>query len=202
MQRVAGLALTSLVAACSATPPIASTGSAHARAECRLSDADLIANRSLTWQQFDQQSTTPTSWRALMARECYETAAHAYADYLAYGPIPQGERWQTTARFHLGQSLASAGKTGEAARVIATARRETEVGGLRWNLYVQGTYAFLMRDRVGLANALTELKLQPGQSNAINAGVLSGLQFCWDKPYQEAATPACVRASGYVSPPD
>jgi hypothetical protein len=202
MQRAASIALILLVAACSVTPPIGSTDAAPARAECRLGDADLIANRSLTWQQFDQQATTPTSWRSLMARGCYDTAVIAYADYLAYGPIPQGERWQTSARFHLGQSLASAGRTNEAARIMATARRETEVGGLRWNLYVQGTYAFLMRDRVALANALTELKLQPGQSNAINAGVLSGLLHCWDKPYQEAATPACVRASGYVSPLD
>jgi hypothetical protein len=200
MRRVAGIVLISLIAACSTAPPIASTGTAPARTECSLSEADLIANRSLTWREFDQEATTPTSWRALMARECYDSAVRAYADYLAYGAIPVGERWQTSARFHLGQSLASAGRTDEAARMIATARRETEVGGLRWNPYVQGTYAFLMRDRDGLANALTELKLHPGQSNAINAGVLSGLLHCWDKPYQEAATPACVRASGYVRP--
>jgi hypothetical protein len=202
MRRVAGIVLISLVAGCSVAPPIASTGAAPARAECRLSEADLIANRSLTWQQFDQEATTPASWRALMARQCYDSAVRAYADYLAYGPIPTSERWQTSARFHLGQSLASAGRTHEAARIIATARRETEVGGLRWNLYVQGTYAFLTRDRDGLANALTELKLQAGQSNAINAGVLSGLLHCWDKPYQEAATPACVKASGYQTPAD
>ncbi|HEX4846765.1 MAG TPA: hypothetical protein VFV30_01355 [Novosphingobium sp.] len=173
-----------------------------ARAECALTPADLAANRTLTWQQFDQQTASPTSWRSLVERKCYNAAAAAYQDYLISGPIPPGERWQTTARFHLGQSLAHAGRNEEAARIISTARRETEVGGLRWNLYVQGTVAFLTRDRAGLDAAFTALRAEPGTSNAINAGVLAGLRQCWDKPYIEASAPACVSASGYVMPKD
>jgi hypothetical protein len=202
MRLAGGVAAITLVSACHALPPASANDSPSERAECVLTDANLIANRNLTWQQFDQQTTTPTSWRSLIERKCYEAAAVAYADYLARGLIPAGERWQTTARFHLGQSLAFAGKSAEAARVVATARRETEVGGMLWNLYVQGTYAFLTRDRDGLAASFAALRAQPGQSNAINAGVLAGLLHCWDKPYREAASPSCVAQSGYAMPPD
>ncbi len=174
--------------------------------QCKLTQADLVANRSLTWQKFDQQfdlqNEYQTTWRSLMQRKCFDEAVVAYTDYLAWGPIPAGERWQTTARFHLGQSLAHAGRNAEAARVIATARRETEVGGLKWNLYVQGTVAFLLRDKAALQAAYAALAAETGPSNATNAGVLAGMMHCWDKPYSEASTLECITASGFKRAPN
>lgn len=202
MRRLTGLVLTPLLCACALAPPAVASDKTENSSACKLEEADLNANRGLTWQQFDQQAQIRTSWRSLIERECYDAAVRAYTDYLARGVVPSSERWQTTARFHLGQSLAYAGHVEEAARMIATARRETEIGEQRWNLYVQGTYAFLIRDREGLASAFRELKSQPGQSNAINAGVLSGLLHCFDKPYRIAGAPACVAASGYSMPRD
>jgi hypothetical protein len=188
-----------LAACASAKTPTVSSAPAE-RPECRLEQADLIANRALVWQEFDQQTKSPTSWRSLIENGCEEAATRAYADYLAWGPIPAGERWQTTARFHLGQSLAHAGRPDDAARIIATARRETEVGGLKWNLYVQGTVAFLTRDRPALQRSFAALAAESGFANAVNAGVLSGLLHCWERPYREAAASACITASDYRSP--
>lgn len=168
--------------------------------QCRLTQDDLIANRSLSWSDFDQRQNTQTTWSALGAAGCHEAAATAYADYLAFGPPIPGERFQTTARFHLGRSLAYAGRTEEAARIIATARRETEVGGLHWNDYVQGTVAFLRRDRATLMARQTSLAAHSGFSDRVNAGVLAGLLHCWDRPYLEAAGSGCIAASGYRAP--
>jgi hypothetical protein len=189
-----------LAASCATGPQIHNTAASVDQSRCGLTEADLIANRKLTWREFDQDSSVQNNWRSLVKRNCDEAVVHAYADYLVYGPVPEGERWQTTARFHLGQSLAHAGRNQEAAQIIATARREKEEGEMRWNLYIQGTYAFLVGDRPGLTKAFEALKTQPGPSNAINAGVLAGLLACWNKPYRQAAAPACVKASGYQSP--
>ncbi|MBD3734522.1 MAG: hypothetical protein IE934_17640 [Sphingopyxis sp.] len=180
-----------------APPPIAAPAD-----RCRLTQDDLIANRSLSWPDFDQRQIRSTTWSALGSAGCHEAAATAYADYLAFGPQIVGERYQTTARFHLGRSLAYAGRTEEAARMIATARREIEVGGLHWNDYVQGTVAFLVRDRETLAARQASLAGQTGFSDRVNAGVLAGLLHCWERPYVEAAASACTAASGYKLPSD
>ena len=200
MRRPWILAAFVMVSGCAAQASNQQSAIAPERSECRLTEADRVANRSLTWQQFDQQTGVATSWRSLIEKGCADAAVRAYADYLAWGPVPAGERWQTTARFHLGQSLAQADRLEDAARMIATARRETEVGGLKWNLYVQGTVAFLTRDRPALQGSFDALAAEQGFANAVNAGVLSGLLKCWDRPYREAAAPACVTASGYRSP--
>ncbi|UKK85030.1 hypothetical protein L7H23_02675 [Sphingopyxis sp. BSN-002] len=198
MRHFLALAALSVLVGCAAkTPPSSITTSPD---QCRLTRDDLIANRSLSWSEFDQRQNSRTSWSALGSAGCHDAAAIAYADYLAFGPPIAGERYQTTARFHLGRSLAYAGRTEEAARIIATARRETEVGGLHWNDYVQGTVAFLTRDRETLAARQASLATQSGFADRMNAGVLAGLLHCWDRPYLEAAALACTTASGYQMP--
>ena len=194
------LAILFVLAGCAAktvSPSVAASSD-----QCRLTDDDLTANRSLSWSEFDQRQNSRTTWSALGSVGCHDAAARAYADYLAFGPPITGERYQTTARFHLGRSLAYAGHTDEAARIIATARRETEVGGLHWNDYVQGTVAFLVRDRETLAARQASLARQPGFGDRVNAGVLAGLLHCWERPYLEAAALACTTASGYQMPSD
>jgi hypothetical protein len=198
MRHFVALALLFVLAGCAAMT--ASPSAASSAGQCRLTNKDLIANRSLSWPEFDQRQNSRTTWSALGSAGCHEAAAVAYADYLAFGPSISGERYQTTARFHLGRSLAYAGRTEEAARMIATARRETEVGGLHWNDYVQGTVAFLTRDRETLVARQASLAAQSGFANRINAGVLAGLLHCWNRPYLEAAAPACTTASGYQMP--
>ena len=196
------LALAALFVLVGCAAKTASPSIAASVDRCRLASGDLIANRSLSWTEFDQRQNSRTTWSALESAGCHEEAAVAYADYLAFGPPIAGERYQTTARFHLGRSLAYAGRTEEAARIIATARRETEVGGLHWNDYVQGTVAFLVRDRETLAARQASLAAQSGFADRMNAGVLAGLLHCWERPYLEAAAGACTTASGYQMPSD
>jgi hypothetical protein len=168
--------------------------------QCTLSEADKIVNRSLDWATFDQGETVPSTWRSLEARGCHLVAADAAADYLAHGPMPESERWHTSTRFHMGQSLGFAGRNSEAAKVIATARRLTPVGNMDWNSYVSGTYAFLVGDKAQLIAAQKRLASSSSFGDTTNNGVLVGLTHCLGKPYKTAYDMQCRIDGGWVLP--
>jgi hypothetical protein len=188
---IAGLAA---VAASGAAPK------AKTVATCVLTEADKIKNRSLDWATFDQSELILSNWRALDARGCHLTAAEAAADYLAHGPMPESERWHSSTRFHMGQSLGFAGRHSEAAKVVSTARRLTPVGNMDWNSYVSGTYAFLVGDKAQLIAAQKRLASSSGSGNNINNGVLIGLTHCFGKPYKIAYELQCRIDGGWVLP--
>lgn len=167
---------------------------------CGLTLADKVKNRMLDWVSFDQGGASPTSWRSLEERGCHLAAADAAADYLAHGPMPDNERWQSTTRFHMGQSLASAGRHDEAAKVVATARRITPVGNMDWNSYVSGTYAFLIGDKSQLVLAQKRLASSLSSADYNNNGVLLGLTHCFRKPYKTAYSLKCRVDGGWVVP--
>lgn len=173
------------------------TASADASA-CALTEADKVLNRTLDWSTFDQDGAQPKTWRGLEQSGCHLAAAEAAADYLANGPMPQSERWQSTSRFHMAQSLAFAGRNDEAAKVVATARRLLPVGGLDWNTYVSGTFAFLVKDKAGLLSAQQRLATSVGLGDRTNNGVLLGLIHCFDKPYKLAYDLKCRTDGGWI----
>jgi hypothetical protein len=168
--------------------------------KCALSEADKVKNRSLDWATFDQDVTIPSNWRSLDSRGCHLVAAEAAADYLAHGPMPESERWHTSTRFHMGQSLGFAGRNSEAAKVIATARRLTPVGNMDWNSYVSGTYAFLVGDKAQLISAQKRLASSSSFGDNTNNGVLVGLTHCFGKPYKAAYDMQCRIDGGWKMP--
>lgn len=170
--------LTALVLA--QTPP-------DAAPSCALTPEHLVANRTLSFESFDQAGTTPWTARKLGERQCYSEAARASEDYLLHGP-ELTERQRQVVSWHLGQYLASAGEEPAAARVIATTRRNEEMtpDNFDWNTYLAGTHAFLTKDRPALDAAVTALTAQEGMRNQINARALRRLQACFDRPYVEA----------------
>ena len=161
---------------------------------CALSAADLKANASLTFQQFDQEGSIPSSARQLADRGCFEAAAAATQHYLVNGPLAT-DRQQRILAFHLGQQLASAGREKEAGLVIAGTRHPPVEGAplapLRWNDFVTGVWAFLTKDRAGLRRSIEATKAGEGQGNALNANLLEGLDRCFTKPYREATAAPC-----------
>ncbi len=167
---------------------------------CSLTEADKARNRTLDWATFDQDGSEPKNWRALEAKGCHLVAAEAAADYLAHGPMPQSERWHSSTRFHMAQSLAFAGNNNEAAKVAATARRLEPVSGLDWNTYVSGTFAFLVKDKVGLRSAQQRLALSVNSGDSTNNGVLLGLIHCFDRPYKVAYDLECRTNGGWKMP--
>lgn len=168
---------------------------APAPATCALSEADRMANRPLTFAEFDQgrSDLRHTAWNLSMAG-CHAESAAADADYLLYGP-ELSDRERVVVGWHMAQSLAQAGREAEAAPLVAASAqdRPPEPDAFDWNTYVRGVYAFLIKDRPGLEQALAVLKAAPGQRNEINAGALSRLSTCFDQTYAWAlADPACA----------
>jgi len=63
---------------------------------------------------------------------------------------------------------------------------------LDWNSYVQGLYAFLIKDRALLEANLERLVSSGRQGDAYNGRNLSALSACFDRSYTDAMmSPAC-----------
>ena len=157
-------------------------------ADCSLSEADLAANRTLTFEQFDQYRSTlrSTAWNLSMAG-CHAASAEADQDYLIHGPVLT-DRQYVVVRWHMALSLAQAGRELEAIPLAAAsiAPVEPSEDQFDWNTYVRGVWGFLTKRREVLETALTTLKTAPGGRNGINARALGRLSNCFDRPYREA----------------
>ena len=169
---------------------------AVAAESCELTEADRAANANLSFDDFDQRGTTPTTSRKLGERECYAEAARASEHYLLFGPLLD-QHQRTVVTWHMGQYLALNGDEETAARILAATRRQPVNADdtLDWNTYVIGTWAFLTKDRNLLRTASQKLSSAPGVGNTMNARVLQGLEACFEKPYRDAyGTTACMPA--------
>lgn len=186
----------SLVAALLSSPPIASDMPLlDADPSCAPTKEQLIANRSLTFQEFDQTGVTPFTPRKLGERGCNLAAFAATEDYLMYGP--EADHYQRSVMtWHMAQFLALAGREREAATLAALSRRpeEPSVDQFDWNTYVLGTRAFLLRDRPLLDEAVATLSAAPGVRNQMNSAVLRRFQTCFDKSYFDAYTTDACKA--------
>jgi hypothetical protein len=171
------------------------TPSGNPRSSCALSDAQREANRAVVWEDFEFGSSDGRPM-GLAGHKCYADAAMASRDYLAHGPLLT-TRQQAITIFHMGRNLAFAGRENEAAVAVASARRSDQtVSGLDWNTYVQGVYAFLVKDSDGLTSALGKLAGSLGEGNQTNAANLRRLQTCFQQSYLEAMTDdTCASAS-------
>ena len=160
---------------------------AAAENTCTLTAANKATNAMLSYEDFDQAGTLPSSARALDRAGCDAAAAEANEDYLLHREGLLG--WQRiNVLFHEGQSLAKAGDERGAARLIAAARNLTQKPDdpFDWNTYVEGTWAFLVKDRPRLEAAYEKLSRPGSEENAINARALGGLLKCFTRPYKEA----------------
>lgn len=160
---------------------------AEAAPSCTVTSEQRVANRALSFLDFDQRGVTPQTARKLGERNCYAEAAAASEDYLLFGP-DLTRREADVVSWHLAQYLAFSGREAEAARVMATTRREPEEtpDGFDWNTYLIGSYAFLAGDRTMLDEAAARLNAQAGPRNQMNGRVLRRLQKCFGRPYLEA----------------
>ena len=158
---------------------------------------DKAAMLALDERAFDQNMTG--GWRALSNVGCEAAAADAIRDWRAAHP-------QSSSTFllnwHEGQMRANAGQTAEAIALFETSRKSIEQdAGFGWNLYVDGTIAFLKRDAAAFEAARAKLAAlpRPAKFNPIgpdgkplvirwplNLNVLEGFQRCWGQPYKQA----------------
>lgn len=158
-----------------------------AESVCALSPADRLANATLSYDDFDQIGTQPSSFRALDKAFCFSAAADAAEDYLLHRQgLKDGER--VNVLFHAGQARAMAGEERIGAMLIAATRslQDDPEDPFDWNTYVDGTWAFLVKDRARLQRAAAKLSQSDSPENGVNARVLRGLLACFEKPYREA----------------
>ena len=161
-------------------------------AACKLSQTDLVANAQLSFDDFDQKGTTPTTWRWFDDHHCYPQAAEAAEDYLMHARF-QSSREQRDVTFHLAQTFAVLDDRPTAAALVGAAKDPSQPANTAfdWNTYLEGTWAFLTRHHDALDFARARLRAQGGRGNLINANALDALAHCFDKPYVVAYASAC-----------
>lgn len=166
--------------------------SAFASTSCTLTTADRIANAALSYEDFDTKGTLRSTYRALANAGCDAASADAAEDYMLHHLDLTNDQ-RINVLFHEGQARAMAGEERTAAMLIAAARDlDLEPNdGLDWNTYVEGTWAFLVKDRVRLEAASAVLSRRRGKGNAINARVLQDLIACFNRPYKVAYGSSC-----------
>ena len=166
---------------------------AHAADEtsCVITDDTRKLALTLSWEEFDQKSNSPASFRAFALRACYREAAELIEYYLANKPT-LAESQQRNSRFHAGQMYGHAGDERRALELIRSARwpEQPANAALNWNTYVAGVVAFLEKDRAALSAAREHLESEGGR-NLINARVLRRMEKCFDKSYDDVWKAAC-----------
>ena len=156
---------------------------------------DRAALAGLDRRRFDQDMTG--GWRALANAGCDLEAAEAIRDWRMQHSTRDG-----LLDWHEGQLRANAGRPAEAIALMERSRKTpAEDAGFGWNLYVDGTVAFLRGDRAGLEGARAKLAALPrpadyapvgpdGSPRAVrwpmNLHVLDGLLRCWGQGYKQA----------------
>lgn len=171
--------------------------------DCAVNDHDLRGNAALSFEDFDQRGALASTARKLSERHCFREAAEVGQHYLLFGP-ELSERQRNVVTWHVAQDLALSGRSDAAAALISSTLRPAlpaEPDGFEWNTYVRGTWAFLVRRRDLLDDAVSQLQTKPGQRNAMNARVLGRLQTCWDKTYAEAYTSDLCRPPSSIKRP-
>lgn len=182
-------AATALLSAFTTATPVRAqqVDAAPTTASCDAADGSFAANRGLAWPDYEFGETADLPME-FAGRKCFAKAAAASRDYLAFGPL-LSTRQQAITTFHMGRNLAFAGLEAEAAVAVASSRRSDQVAGqLDWNTYVQGVYAYLVKDEQALDAALSSLILSASESDRTNAANLSRLKTCFQRSYLEAMT--------------
>lgn len=161
---------------------------------------DRAAMLALDERGFDQDMAG--GWRALGNAGCDHEAADLIRDWRAAHRADLPPDHAALLFWHEGQLRANAGETAAAIALFGRSRKtKAQDAGFGWNLYVDGSIAFLRRDRAGLDAARATLAALPrpagyapvgpdGKPVAIrwpmNLNVLDGFQRCWDRPYKQA----------------
>ncbi|MBL9132059.1 MAG: hypothetical protein JNG86_12725 [Verrucomicrobiaceae bacterium] len=145
-----------------------------------MSDDDL---KQLAWHEFDQ--TKSKYWRELADVRRFKEAAELIEKMISLHP--ELDRINASnLHFHAGQCWAMAGEKEHALTHLRLAQHHTQVGGLLWDVYVDGTAAFLKGDKRELLNAHERLAEKDDELNKPNLCVLDRLIANFGKPYAEA----------------
>lgn len=170
---------------------------------------DRAAMLALDQKRFDQDMNG--GWRKLANNGCDLEGADLIKDWRDTHASQDGILY-----WHEGQLRANGGQRQLAISLFERSRKTpVEDAGFGWNLYVDGTIAFLRRDRSGLKAARNQLAQLPRPKNfspkgpdgkpisigwPLNLNVLDGFATCWRQPYKKAYS--CAKPMfKYSTPP-
>ncbi|MFN3188929.1 MAG: hypothetical protein ACE361_00270 [Aureliella sp.] len=137
----------------------------------------------LDYEQFDQDMNG--GWRVHAKDGKYSEAAKMIEAYLA-GVKELTEGNQRMLRFHAGQMWAMGDQAEKAIKHFKKSTQSSENDFMRWNAYVNGTIAFLQKDRAKLKAAREEVaKAEVPRSFNKNLVVLDMLLDSKDASYRE-----------------
>lgn len=174
------------------------------RPECDYDSELELARDAVAFDQIEGQG-----WRPLYDAQCFIEAAELLRYWQARHANdldltnPRERNLAHILAWHEAQMWAFGGRNDIALPMFeASYREERGLSGTTWNLYVDGTLAFLRRDRSALKMAIAKLAVIPkpaGWDSAVgqdgkpisvpwpqNLDVLQGLLRCWDQPYASA----------------
>jgi hypothetical protein len=172
---------------------IGSPAAAKTVADCSFDKSAMLA---LDQNKFDQDLNG--GWRTVATEGCEEVAADLIRDWRA-----KHNANDPILFWHEGQLRASVEQYDAAIALFKQSRKtEAEDAGWGWNLYVDGSIAFVEGDKAALMEArkkLAALPKPPGATNRVdidgnpieikwpmNLSVLDGLIRCWGLPYKQA----------------
>jgi hypothetical protein len=168
------------------------------RAEAASSEKQCAVDRdrllALDQRSFDQ---TPSGWRGLAQSGCYLAAADIIRDWRKLNAASD-----TILYWHEGQMRAKANHYSHAISLFRQSRKKPSAEMAEaWNIYVDGSIAFLLADRRALERARARLAgtSRPAEFNPVdstgkplnvpwppNLAVLDSLLRCWGLPYVQA----------------
>lgn len=175
---------------------VALSGPPPAPLPCSYDRAAMLA---LDFSAFDQ--AMDGGWRTLEAKGCAREAADVIRDWRKLhgntGPT------DTLLSWHEGQLRADAGQSAQAIALFDAGRHPAaDDAKWGWNLYFDGSIAFLRGDRRGLEAARSKLAVLPRPADLqdsigadgkprvarwpMNLRVLDGFLRCWGQPYKVA----------------
>lgn len=162
--------------------------------ECQY---DLSSYVGMNPIEFDQGEN---GWRHLASTAgCEREAAELIQKYVHYNENQLDEDIRPLLLWHRGQILAFSGNYGQAIPEMTASRKRTTADIDGWNLYVEGTIAFLENDRAAFNEvifALKALKRPPGYPEGDlewppNLSVLTRMGKCFGSPYKQAYEGRC-----------
>lgn len=129
---------------------------------CEVDAGELQRLLRLSYQQFDQDFSG--GWRAVSDRDgCADVAQQVIEQYILFTRLTSASALQTL-RFHAAQEAANRGEYAVAVAfmnaTMPTGEQLSEDETL-WKLYVQGSIAFLQRDRQQLQAVRDQLAAMP-----------------------------------------
>ncbi len=152
---------------------------------------DLDAMLALELQQFDQDQKG--GWRALSSKGCHSEAAELIREWRFHKRSHDNILY-----WHEGQLRAFAGQTQQAIDLFSLTYEPQEFDDFGWNHYVNGTIAYLVKNRDILDKSVERYKALELKKRAkqeldqeqwpVNLRILIAFQKCFGKSYEEAYT--------------